>query len=315
MTASIIDVANAANATNNTTVNLISPTSSSSTFATAPLNPAFIAYRNNAPIKPQVIGGRGTGLIPTPVDLSHLSPIYTPLSFPAVYDLRTLNKVTPVKDQGTAGVCWAFGTYGSLESYLMPAQQWSFSENNMKNVLSSAAPQGFDRGPEDGGNYLESTAYLARWSGPVSTSDDPYSDTSVYSPSELGMPIQKHVQNVYFLPDRQNSTDNDQIKSAIQTFGAVAVGMYYDSNPVYFNTATNGYYDNVTQTSGNHAVTIVGWDDNYNKQNFSIVPPGNGAFIVKNSWGKGYGDNGYFYVSYYDLNFATTGVSAISFHS
>ncbi len=50
----------------------------------------------------------------------------------------------------------------------------------------------------------------------------------------------------------------------------------------------------------NHSVTIVGWDDNFDKNNFSIVPPENGAFIVKNSWGTGFGDKGYFYVSYYD---------------
>ena len=304
ISASITDVANAANTTNSTVVNLTSPTGSSSTVAVAPLNPAYIAYINNKSIVPNIIGAKGLGLIPPSIDFSHLSPISTQASFPAAYDLRTLNinKVTPVKDQNPAGTCWVFATYGSLESYLMPTQQWSFSENNMKNVLSSDAPQGFDRGPNDGGNSLYSTAYLARWSGPVSTSDDPYSGTSVYSPAELGMPIQKHVQNVSFIPFRQNSTDNNLIKSALQTYGAVDVAMYYD--PSYFNTATNNYYDYLLELSSNHEVTIVGWDDNYDKNKFIIVPPGNGAFIVKNSWGTTYGENGYFYVSYYDLTFA-----------
>lgn len=56
--------------------------------------------------------------------------------------------------------------------------------------------------------------------------------------------------------------------------------------------------------ASNHAVAIVGWDDNYSASNFDITPPGDGAFIVKNSWGPNWGDNGYFYVSYYDASFA-----------
>lgn len=298
---STIDVANAASATNNAIINL---TNSSSTIAAAPLNPAFITYINSKPVTSQVRGEYATGALPTPFDFNHLSSSVRPaVSLPVAYDLRALNKVTPVKDQGGAGTCWAHATYGSLESYLlMHGQQWSFSENHLKNVLSSASPQGFDRGPQDGGQILESTAYLARWSGPVKTSDDPYIDTSFFTSAELGMPIQQHVQNVYYLPTRKSPTDNDQIKSAIQTYGCVYTTYNHDFASQYYNGATHSYYKNVATTI-NHAVTIVGWDDNYNKQNFTIVPPGNGAFIVKNSWGTNWGENGYFYVSYYDASF------------
>jgi C1A family cysteine protease len=298
---STIDVANAASATNNAIINL---TNSSSTIAAAPLNPAFITYINSKPVTSQVRGEYATGALPTPFDFNHLSSSVRPaVSLPAAYDLRALNKVTPVKDQGGAGTCWAHATYGSLESYLlMHGQQWSFSENHLKNVLSSASPQGFDRGPQDGGQILESTAYLARWSGPVKTSDDPYIDTSFFTSAELGMPIQQHVQNVYYLPTRKSPTDNDQIKSAIQTYGCVYTTYNHDFASQYYNGATHSYYKNVATTI-NHAVTIVGWDDNYNKQNFTIVPPGNGAFIEKNSWGTNWGENGYFYVSYYDASF------------
>ena len=125
----------------------------------------------------------------------------TKLSAPAYYDLRALNKVTNIKDQGDIGGCWAFATYASMESYLMPGENWIFSENNMKNLLSYAYPEGFDLNSSDGGNEFMSTAYLARWSGPVNESDDPYSTNSDLSPQNLS--IQKHVQNVLYLPDRE----------------------------------------------------------------------------------------------------------------
>jgi C1A family cysteine protease len=215
-----------------------------------------------------------------------------------------------VKNQGSAGSCWTFATEGSLESYLMPGETWSFSENNIKNVLSSAnSPQGFDRGPSDGGDFVMSTAYEARWSGPVNTSDDPYSATSSFSSNELGLPVHKHVQNVTFLPNRNSPTDNQDIKEAIMNYGAVATALYfYPTDTTSYNQNTYGYYYSGT-TASDHAVTIVGWNDNYSASNFSTMPPGNGAFIIKNSWGTtaaNWGnvknDNGYFYVSYYDSN-------------
>jgi len=223
--------------------------------------------------------------------------------------LRTLNRVTPVENQGDAGTCWTFATYGSLESYLMPRETWSFSEDNLKNLLSSAnVPNGFDVGPNDGGDSMMSTAYLARWTGPMNTSDDPYNDTSNFSPTELGLPIHKHVQNVTFLPTRNGPTDNLDIKQAIMNYGRVATAMYFDpynTNANNYNQNTYGYYYSGT-TSSDHEVTIVGWDDSFSKNNFSKTPPGNGAFIIKNSWGTDWdnvkNDKGYFYVSDYDSN-------------
>ncbi|MCQ1535147.1 PKD domain-containing protein [Methanosarcina sp. KYL-1] len=296
----------------------------------APENPEFIRYRENAAKGMQVRVEKAStekysvlsafsteipaaeptlGLVPAPVDLSHLSStqdfqegveeiaLYAgeDVGAPALYDLRALNRVSSVKNQGSAGVCWAFATYASLESYLKPGEERDFSENNMKNLLSSAYPDGFDREHDDGGNHFKSTAYLARWTGPVDEKDDPYAPTSGYSPA--GLPARKHVQEVLFLPDRTGYLDNDDIKWAVQNYGTLYTTMYYSSSD--YNSLEHSYYYRGT-LGANHAVAIVGWDDSYDRNKFSQVPPGDGAFIVKNSWGTYWGESGYFYISYYD---------------
>jgi C1A family cysteine protease len=218
------------------------------------------------------------------------------ITYPSSFDLRSTDKVTSVKDQGNAGDCWVFGTIGSLESNLLPYEYDDFSENNMKNILNNYSPTGFDF--TDGGTYDMALAYLAGWEGPVNESQDPYNDNSVYSPNEVLSPV-KHVQDTLILPSRINSLDNNYIKWALMNYGAVATYMYINESFPYYNGGTYSYYYNGADGI-NHAVDIVGWNDNYDKNNFGITPAGNGAFIVKNSWGSNWGDNGYFYISYYD---------------
>ena len=290
----------------------------------APLNPDYIAYKQNITSTTDSIDQRllqvpgikqyGLGFIPPTTNLSYtkgqdvsLNILSNPASYnfpitagqyPPLFDLRNLSKVTPVRNQGSAGSCWAQATYASLESYLLPGELWDFSENNMKNLLSRYNPEGFDRDASDGGNAYMSTAYLARWTGPISEADDPYNPDSNVSPTDK--PVRKHVQNVMFLPDRANATDNNNIKSALTTYGVVYTSMYY--NGYYSNDTNAAYYFNETALP-NHAVGIVGWDDNYSMNNFTSLPPSDGAFIVKNSWGTDFGKEGYFYVSYYDRYF------------
>ncbi|MGA7075526.1 MAG: lectin like domain-containing protein, partial [Halobacteriota archaeon] len=269
------------------------------------LNPDFVNYQQGLTGSSALTGGTAelvTGFTPPPVNLKQLkgqeisSALVRSASLPASYDLRALDKMTPVKLQGTCGACYAFATYASLESYLKPSETSDFSENNLKNT------NGFDVAACQGGNEFMATAYLVRWSGPVSESYDPYSASSTSSRSNL--PVQKHVQDVSFLPDRAGATDNNNIKAALLTYGAVYTNMYIvPMYPPQFNPATNAYYFRQA-VQANHAVAIVGWDDSFSRTKFvgGNQPPGDGAFIVKNSWGTGWGDQGYFYVSYYDAN-------------
>jgi hypothetical protein len=168
-----------------------------------------------------------------------------------------------------------------------------------------------------GGNYLMSTAYMARWGGPVTEADVPYpywftetggsSAVSASIPSIVGetpgVPTTYRAQNVYFLPQSATrphpAADLTTLKTAIQTSGAVGINVHWDNT--YYNPTNNSYYVSAAGKIINHAVTAVGWDDTYAKTKFnSPQPPSNGAFIVKNSWGTAWGESGYFYLSYYD---------------
>ncbi|MCX6376740.1 MAG: lectin like domain-containing protein, partial [Armatimonadetes bacterium] len=241
-------------------------------------------------------GTHGLGAIPPPVDLSHmagqrLQPIAGYVGFPASYDLRTVTgKLSPIRDQAACGSCWAFATFGSLESALRPTESWDFSEMDL------ICAHGFYYGPCVGGNAHMSTAYLSRWDGPVNEACYPYNPPNCTVPRP-SCAVQKHIQEVVFVPARGGSLDNDNIKQMVTTYGAVYTHMYYDGG--YYNATTRAYYYSGTAAI-NHAVCIVGWDDNYSRFNFNSTPAGDGAFIVRNSWGVGWGENGYFYISYYD---------------
>ncbi len=272
----------------------------------APLNPDFCAYLEN---RAGASGSgehhpfgedRAPGYVPPPFDRSHLqAPLrkeHYPQSYPATYDLRTVGRVTPVKNQGSCGCCWAFATFASLESYLLPGESWDFSENNLKNT------HGFDMPHDCGGNDTMAAAYLARWSGPVSEEDDPFNPSSGSSPS-APLALQKKIQNVTWMPGREAAQNPEWLKKAIMEGGAVYTSMYFDGpigSTAWRADTSSYYYSASASTISNHDVVIIGWDDNFNNANFLISPPGNGAFIARNSWGTHWGEEGYFYVSYYD---------------
>jgi C1A family cysteine protease len=227
------------------------------------------------------------------------------VNLPSSYNLKDEGLITPIRDQGSSGSCWAFTTIAAIESYLLKYENISYdlSENNMKNLMGVYGLDGTDWA--DGGNHYMSIAYLLRWSGPVSEIDDPFSDTTHSSPTKLN-PV-KHIQDILFIPVRLNYNDLDQIKYAIMTYGALYTTMQADDS---FQWEPDYYHDIIDVS--NHAVTLIGWDDNYPAENFAVKPPGNGAFIIKNSWGTDHGHDGYWYISYYDKAFAGYGLDTLA---
>ena len=217
---------------------------------------------------------------------------------PASYDLRSKERVSVIKDQGTYGTCWAFAGLSAMESVLLPEESEQFSVDHM--TLNNH----FNLTQDDGGEYTMGMAYLAAWEGPVYEKDDPYGDGVT---DDTLKPV-KHVQEIQVIDGK----DYEKIKEAVFKYGGVQSSLYSalkssQSKSAFYNSDTNAYCYIGTEKP-NHDVVIIGWDDNYSKDNFSVDLEGDGAFICQNSWGTSFGDQGIFYVSYYDTNIGTHNV-------
>ncbi|HBG69968.1 MAG: hypothetical protein A2W93_05605 [Bacteroidetes bacterium GWF2_43_63] len=242
----------------------------------APVNPAYIKYIQDGSPSSQY------GYLPPVLDLQAKQyPTATkgPLVLPVTYDLRTLGYVTSVKNQGGCGSCWTFATCASTESYWLHEGQGTYdlSEDNINNCHD------FDWEPCEGGNAMISAAYVSRGGGMMTEASDPYNDFAGTCPTTIN-PI-KYISDVRYV-----SANDALIKQIIYDHGAVYTSYY--SNDTYLSSNDTYYYSGTE--APNHAVTLVGWDDT------KVTAGGTGAWIVKNSWGTSWGENGYFYCSYND---------------
>lgn len=271
---------------------------------TAPLNPMYEEYL-------QLEESEREGTIAPPMFAMPTSVndgIMTMSELPTVYDLRDENAVPAVRNQLKSGSCWAFAGLASLESNLMLKckKTYQFSPRHaeysqvyqMKDGVNTDA---FNRLADSGGSSKLLEAYLYRGVGPVAESDMPFTDSadSLYlSDIDLETSDVRLMDFAYLPYDTGVQSREDiikEIKTALMDNGMVNVNIRFDY--AHYNASTYALYAN-DATTVNHAVCIVGWDDNFSKTNFAEQPGTDGAWIVQNSWGDEWGDDGYFYLSY-----------------
>lgn len=251
------------------------------------------------------------------------------------YDLRDSINLK-VKNQMQTGSCWAFATTTLLESNInlhnrnkspiFSARHIEYTTS--KTFLDGINKNGYNREINTGGNSFYSFSYCTSGLGPVLETSMPFQNSrEKINLAEIDKEpvkkieeyirfpsISKEIQNgitIYkdnsksILTSMQVSDIREQIKKHILANGGVISSVYI--SPEYFDTENQitgtAYYCNDSNVITNHLVTIIGWDDNYSKDNFKkeCRPSKNGAWLIQNSWGTDYGDEGYFWISYEDV--------------
>lgn len=220
------------------------------------------------------------------------------------FDPREKGYMTGVRDQESLGICWTFAGNATLESFLKLKGYGDFdlSEEHMR-WWAKDNVYGWNIGDTQGSTNETSIGYFTSWLGPKLEKDIPYNGRVT---RENGAKKPANYDSASRLPYNVTgvinvAADKTSVKNAVLKYGAVMSGYYDDKK--YLSTDSNSYYLN-EKLGQNHAITIVGWDDNYpiDKFNGAAKPASKGAWLVKNSWGDYNSEHGYMWISYEDKN-------------
>ncbi|MBO7394716.1 MAG: hypothetical protein J6U16_01190 [Ruminococcus sp.] len=233
---------------------------------------------------------------------------------PGSFSMRDNYPVSPVKSQTPYGTCWAHSAIASAESSVIrsnmtvdlsefhTAYYGALSDTDF--VTDKAAVNEL---LNSGGSVLAVTNLWAQWIGPADESVMPYGDMTAFEDSgeleEMRGKCAYHLRNAYSFDYDRERTNEAEINSLIKQFvydgHAVDVSFYSDAVKNYSSefASSNTYRK---PRFANHSVAIVGWDDSFPKENFANPAARDGAWLVKNSWGANYGNDGYIWISFCD---------------
>ena len=233
---------------------------------------------------------------------------------PSKFDLRELGMVSSVKDMGSFPFCWAYASIASMESnaLMQGLDEFDLSEYSAAYISyfnSETAPLSIkdegllpytgSRWTTNGGSpWFVASAFMSGYAL-IEEKDDNYINNKG-NDFRYSFNGNLFLDSCYTVP----VSDSDTIKKLVMNNGAVVIEIYYDGLiDMKYNKNSNVYVPKEGNTIS-HCVAIVGWDDDYDASNFAQTPPGNGAWIIKNSYGKYDGKEGYYYISYYDACFS-----------
>lgn len=292
-------------------------------------NPSTISAEENKYIENTTyIPGNGGGYIHDPYErefseeqtLNDDFYIVQAEDLPSHYDLRDENAVTPVRNQGAEGMCYAFSALGACESNILKQGletdplSLDLSEAQLGYFLYTKQQDPVDNLYGDyintpgkgsaGGNGMLAAAGLASGLGTEREEFCPYGDWSKGYSEYSRYAGQYRLRTCECMTRVADSASKIRLKKWIMESGGVSFAFYTNRTLYYDNGESTAYYakDKSFYEDANHAALIVGWDDDYSKENFSESnrPSNNGAWLVKNSYGEDLFDDGYFWISYED---------------